>query len=314
MLPTVVLVLAFTAVVGRNDGAPLCALSLSSAPGLPWRAVAFLTAVTALVPLAGVAPVADTYRRLLGEGHAQELGAVLLAAIVTLAAAVVVRVPTSVTLALVGAATGARLAGGDADWSLVARVLALAALAPVLAGLCARALLAVAARIRLQHARRWIEYTRTGGFICACVAYALNDGQKLAVVWTIALTDFQSGLGGSPALSCLVAAGSGLAFAAGAGLGLAPAGRAWRVGVFAPKPYQVSNVLLATTLAVAVGAALGAPVSMTQANVGALMGSVPGAQWRRLRWNAVGRIAAAWVWTLPVSLLCGAATAMLLSH
>lgn len=311
MLITAALVLAFTAIVGRNDGAPLCALSLSNAPGRPWHPVAFLTAVTALVPLAGVAPVADTYRRLLGEGHARELGAILLAAIVTLAAAVVVRVPTSVTLALVGAATGARVVCGDADWRLVARVLALAALAPVLAGVCARTLLTVAARIQLPHAHRWVEYARAGGFICACGAYALNDGQKLAVVWTTALADFS---GGTPSSSCLVAAGSGLAFAAGAGLGLGPAGRAWRVGVFAPKPYQVSNVLLATTLAVAVGAALGAPVSMTQATVGALMGSVPGAQWRRLRWNAVGRIAAAWAWTLPVSLLCGAATAMLLSH
>ncbi|PHP52048.1 inorganic phosphate transporter [Actinomyces ruminis] len=236
MLVTAALVLAFTAVVGRNDGAPLCALSLSNAPGHPWRPVAFLTAVTALVPLAGVLPVADTYRRLLGEGHAQELGTVLLAAIVTLAAAVVVRVPTSVTLALVGAATGARLVGGDADWRLVARVLVLAGLAPVLAGVCARAMLTVAARIRLPHARRWVEYARTGGFICACGAYALNDGQKLAVVWTTALTDSPSGSGGTPVLPCLVAAGSGLAFAAGAGLGLGPAGRAWRVGVFAPKP------------------------------------------------------------------------------
>ncbi|WP_257210816.1 hypothetical protein [Actinomyces ruminis] len=44
------------------------------------------------------------------------------------------------------------------------------------------------------------------------------------------------------------------------------------------------------------------------------MGSVPGAQWRRLRWNAVGRIAAAWAWTLPVSLLCGTGAAMMLSR
>lgn len=314
MLLTAALVLAFTVVVGRNDGAPLCALNIGANPERPWGPVAILAAVTALVPLAGTAPVAGTYRELLGGGGVRELGTVLLAAIVTLGAAAVVRVPTSVTLALVGAATGVRLAGGGANWPLVARVLALAALAPMLAGLCARALLAVLARLRLPDAHRWMGYARSGGFICVCAAYGLNDGQKLFVVWMTALGQPVGGPGGGPALRLMAAVGSGLAFAIGARLGLRAAGRAWRVGVFAPKPYQVSNVLVATALAVTVGAILGAPVSMTQATVGALMGSVPGVQWRRLRWNAVGRIAAAWAWTLPVSLLCGAGAAILLGH
>ncbi|SDM60301.1 inorganic phosphate transporter [Actinomyces ruminicola] len=215
MLLTAALVLAFTAVVGRNDGAPLCSLSIGATRKRPWRLIALLTAATVTVPLVGITPVADTYRQLLGGGGARELGVVLLAAIVTLAAAAVVRVPTSVTLALVGAATGTRLAGGDADWPLVIRVLVLAALAPLLAGLCARALLAVLERIRLPHADRWVGCARSGGFICVCAAYACNDGQKLFVVWTTAFAGSLGGPEGVVALRCVVALGSGLAFAAG---------------------------------------------------------------------------------------------------
>ncbi|MDU0349427.1 inorganic phosphate transporter [Actinomyces sp. MRS3W] len=314
MLLTAALAAAFTAVVGRNDGSPLCALITGVTSARPWRPVVFLTAVTALIPLLGVVPVADTYRKLLGDGGTDHLAVVLVATMMTLAAAAVIRAPTSVTLAVVGAATGARLAGGDADWPLVLRVLALAALGPMLAGACARVARVVLGGLHPRHAGRWIEAARRSGFVSAGLAYALNDGQKLFAVWAVTLAGISDGDTCGRAVPYLVGAGAAAAFALGTWAGLRPSGRALRGGVVPPKPYQVVNVLWATALAVAAGSLAGAPVSMTQATVGAQVGSVPGAEWRRVRWNAVGRIAAAWAWTLPVSLLCGLGGALLIGN
>jgi inorganic phosphate transporter, PiT family len=57
---------------------------------------------------------------------------------------------------------------------------------------------------------------------------------------------------------------------------------------------------------------LGAPVSMTQAVAGGLIGAGGTRGWSRVRWAAVTKLAAAWVVTLPAAFAAAAAVTAVL--
>lgn len=301
----VVVALAFAVVSGANDGAAVLAAGLRVRGIPPWLGILGVAAGVAVMPvILGTAVATTLANRLVtfdgGAGRLALLAAVATAIVVT---TLLARrgLPTSLTLALVGAITGAGLgAGFEVSWSTVAFVLSLGIVAP-LVGLVAGALLTVAlATVPTgsplhRRARRW----HRGGFALQCVAYGANDGQKMLAVLAVAL-----GSGGAQvevAGPWLVAVAG--FFAIGTAAGLPRIADTLGGGLVALRPpaavvTEVSSagVVLATSL-------VGAPVSMTQAISGAMVGTGITRGRGRIRWQEAGQVAAAWVVTLPAALL-----------
>lgn len=299
-LITLGLAAAFAVMVGRNDGAPLLALALRALHQRPWWPLTALVIAIIGVPLAGFDAVAETLEELLrhaARGTTTGLPVLLAATIGTLALSSAVGIPTSITLALVGASAGAQFAAGQFDLAPVLRVLGLAALGPVVACLLALVVTQILSATHGRRLDRLIRLHQAAAFVVNALAYGANDAQKVLAVFAVALSVTVP----SGARFAWLAIAISLCFVAGALLGLRASSRRLRQGVLHPRAYQVATTLWSSSVAVLIGAALAAPMSMTQAVTGALVGSTPPGQWRRVRWDQSRKICLAWAWTLPAA-------------
>ncbi|GII03764.1 inorganic phosphate transporter [Planobispora takensis] len=293
----------FAVVCGMNDGGALLATGLKIPSVRPVTGVLMMMAAITLVPpVAHQVALTFTTRLATMDGPQGQL---VMAIAVLSALAVVMFLsgrgrPTSLTLAIVGALTGADLGWGlPVAYEYVLFVLAVALAAPFVG-----ALLAVPAGIllvRVAHGRR-LRHWHRAGFTLQCLAYAANDGQKMLAVFMLAL-----GISGAPLSTCFAMAGL---FGAGAVYGLPRAGRLLSREIIVSRPLHGVTAELATGTAVIGCAALGAPVSMTQTIAGALIGSGMTESAGRVRWHAATKIVMAWALTLPVSALLAAAVAL----
>lgn len=306
---------AFALVTGANDGATLVVINLPNPAVRPLAAIAILAGAVVVIPLVAGARVAETLARGLvpfegrgAEGHF--LGAVVVALGVV---SVLSRrgLPTSLTLALLGAIVGTGLALRlPVSWATVAAVCLIGLAAPAVSSILA--LLTVWALARLPVPRHaWSQLWVLGvvSFLLQSLAYAANDGQKMLAVLAIAL-----GLGANGHIA--VQPGSqmllGVLFAVGTLAGIERfAGRLGR-GILPVRALHVVSSELASAVSVLVSAGLGAPVSMTQASTAALIGAGVSETVWRVRWEQAVRIAGAWVLTLPVSAVTGALVALVL--
>ncbi|HEX4813780.1 MAG TPA: inorganic phosphate transporter, partial [Nonomuraea sp.] len=91
--------------------------------------------------------------------------------------------------------------------------------------------------------------------------------------------------------------------------GLPKAGRTLSRELIASRPTHGVAAELAAGVAVIGCAAVGMPVSMTQAIAGGLIGAGVARGLGRVRWYATVKIGAAWLLTLPASGLLGAGLA-----
>lgn len=302
-----VAVVAFWVVTGANDGASV--LAASSRVGLPdlRRDLAILALCVAVVPwfLSGVA-VTFT-QRLVTFGATPPRATVL----VVLATAIGVvgwlarrGEPTSLTLGLVGALAGAGAgSGGEVVWTMLGFVLMVAAAAPFVGGVLASLLMIVLARVRPSRPLGLVvARLHRVGFTFQSLAYAANDGQKLLAVAALALPAAASADAPHPGLLL----SSAVAFAVGTALGMGSVARKLASGVVATRPLGVVVSEFAASISVLLGAAVAAPVSMTQAVAGALLGSDLRHAYRGVRWREVARLVRAWVITLPLSFLAAA--------
>lgn len=301
---TIALAIVFAMLVGRNDGAPLVALVIRPLHRLSWWPPVVLIATVVLVPMCGVDGVARTLSSVFLTSAGQSgpgLAVLLIATIATLLISTATGIPTSITLALVGASTGAQVADGLLQSDRIVRVLVLAAAGPVAAWLLALAVNRLLVVPRGPSLERLVRWQQTAGFAATAVAYGANDGQKLLAVFAVMF-----GVGVEHgALDLRVTGLVIVCFTAGTMLGLRRSAKALRQGVLHPKPYQVASTLWSSSAAVLIGSALAAPMSMTQAVTGSLIGSVPLRQWRRVRWEQSRRVVLAWLWTLPVAAIAG---------
>ncbi|MBG0815755.1 inorganic phosphate transporter [Planomonospora sp. ID82291] len=293
----------FAVVTGVNDGGALLATGLKIPSIRPVTGVLMMMTAVALVPMV-THRVATTFATSL-TAVGGPAGQVVMS-VAVLSALVVVMVlsnrgrPTSLTLAIVGALTGAGLGWGvPVSLRTVLFVLAVALAAPFVG-----ALLAVPARRALSllgHTRLLRRWHRVG-FTLQCLAYAANDGQKMLAVFMLA-----QGFSGAPLPTCVAMAGM---FGAGAVYGLPRAGRTLSREIIASRPLHGVTAELSSGTAVLGCAALGAPVSMTQTIAGALIGAGLTESAGRVRWHAALKIVLAWMLTLPVSGLLAAAVAL----
>jgi inorganic phosphate transporter, PiT family len=293
----------FAAINGINDGSTLVANGLKVNSLRPLTAALLVLAGLAFVPLLFGTGVATT---LVGRlvvfdgplGRWPVAAAILSATVVTL---LLTRrgLPTSLTLGLIGGITGAGLGAGlPVAWRMVAIVLVLAALAPLVGAGLAYVISGLPTPLpRRTSGRRVVGNAHRVGFVLQCLAYGANDGQKILAVFAIALGQTSGRVEASAGLLLVIA----LLFMVGMVTGLPRIASTISSGVITSRPYDAAVAGFSSAAAVLGTAAVGMPVSMTQAITGALVGVGRRTGAGRIRWQVVGRIAVAWTLTLPLA-------------
>jgi inorganic phosphate transporter, PiT family len=307
----VALAAGYAVVNGLNDGGALVAngLKVQSLGVLP--ALALLTAAVVVVPLVVGTRVADTLANRLvdldGVAGQRALAVAILAAVGVVVLLAHAGLPTSLTLATIGGITGSGIgAGRTIGWNVVITVLVLAALAPLFGGLLAWSLARLTRRLAAPTSTaRFVGGAHRAAFTLQCVAYGANDGQKMLAVGVLALGASGTSSLGGVRLSALLA-GLGLLFLLGAVLGVRRMAGTVSAGVLAVRPMNAVTAAVASGSAVLGTAFAGAPVSMTQAMAGGLVGSGVSEGARKIRWRLVVNIGIAWVVTLPAALVVAA--------
>ena len=299
------LALVFCLLGGRNDGSPLVAIRLKASRRVTAVPFLMLAAAVAVLPAANSRVGEPIVAMVSSEGSGGQrpllLATVLVAASATLLVLNGGGVPTSITLALVGASSGAGSAGGHPQWHLVLRVLGIAILSPLVAFAISRTI------YLLFHARTPQSSTIMVflGCLLTCIAYGSNDGQKMVALFGTAMGVDLGAVTHSAAITAIVTA----AFLIGVLTGMPKGAAALQRGTIVPDSRQIWVTLWAASVAVLVSSALGSPVSMTQSISGALIGTCQTNDWRKVRWGEARRILIAWAATLPMAWILGYAAA-----
>jgi PiT family inorganic phosphate transporter len=222
-------------------------------------------------------------------------------------------IPSSSSHALIGGVIGSTLAasGGHAVlWKgLVSKVIIPACLSPIIAALVA----AVGTYMLYRISRSLTEKARNHGFRIgqigsACMvslAHGTNDAQKTMGVITLALIVNKSVPSTSNApfwviLSCA------LAISLGTYLG------GWRVirtlgkGLVEIEAPQGMAAESASAAVILLSSGFGYSLSTTHVATGSIIGTGLGKRGAEVRWNVAGRMATAWLFTLPSAALVGA--------
>ncbi len=222
-------------------------------------------------------------------------------------------IPSSSSHALIGGVIGSTLAaaGGHAVlWhGLVSKVVLPAVLSPIIAALVA----ATGTWLLYRISRNLTSAARNHGFRIgqigsACMvslAHGTNDAQKTMGVITLALIANKTVAAGSNApfwviLSCA------LAISLGTYIG------GWRVirtlgkGLVEIEAPQGMAAESASAAVILLSSSFGYSLSTTHVATGSIIGTGLGKRGAEVRWNVAGRMATAWVFTLPSAALVGA--------
>lgn len=306
--------LSFAIVTGANDGATLIAINLPNPAVRPWQAIVILASAVVVVPLLLGARVAETLAGGLiafdGRGGQWQFLGALTAALGVVWILQRRGLPTSLTLALLGAIVGTGVALGlDVAWDTVVGVLAIGLVALVVsfvAGLLAAWILAYAR----GGPGSWQRLRLLGvvSFGLQSLAYAINDGQKMIAVLAIATGPTLAGrLPVTPPTQLLI----GVLFGVGTLVGFERLARRLGRGILPVRGIHVVASEFGAAVSVLGSATLGAPTSMTHAATAALVGAGVSETVWRVRWEQAMRIGGAWVVTLPASMGVGAVIAVL---
>jgi PiT family inorganic phosphate transporter len=223
-------------------------------------------------------------------------------------------IPSSSSHALIGGVVGSTIAasGGHAVlWhDLVEKVIIPAGLSPVIAGTIAAIGTAVIYRI----SRGVNEGTRSRGFrigqigsaSMVSLAHGTNDAQKTMGIITLALI-VNGSVSATASAPFWVILSCGLAISLGTYLG------GWRiirtlgkglVEIESPQGMSAESAAAATIL---LSSHFGYSLSTTHVATGSILGTGVGKKGATVRWNVAGRMATAWLLTLPAAALVGAA-------
>lgn len=296
---------------GFNDGGNLLASFTSGSRISSRAALLLLLFVPAGAVLIG-SPVARTIGGSIIDLPAQ--GAVGFTLIVTVSLAVVwlswrLVIPTSMTLALVGAMLGWAIigTGSGVRWAGAGRVLAAMPISIVAGGALGLAIFAVARRLFGRVAHRRVLRLARGQYLAAALqafAYGANDlGKTVGLIAVAGAASAASTLSFNNAVPVIAAC---ISFLAGTVLGGWSLAQRIGFGVVRLRPIQAMSAQLGAGAVVAAFAGLGAPVSTTQTIDGGLVGVGLGVRASAVRWGIVREMAASWIVTLPLALLLAA--------
>jgi len=311
----IITALAFDFTNGFHDTANAMATSIATKALSPRVAVglsAVLNLVGAFLSLAVAATIASG---LVNTGLVTEtvVFAGLVGAIIWNLVTWFFGIPSSSSHALIGGVIGSMLAAAGSHavkWQgLVSKVIIPAVLSPFVAALVAT----VGTYLVYRISRSMSEVSRRDGFrigqigsaSMVSLAHGTNDAQKTMGIITLGLIANGSLAAGSSApfwviLSC------GLAIALGTYMG------GWRVirtlgkGLVEIEPPQGFAAESSSAAIILVSTHFGYSLSTTQVATGSILGCGLGKKGATVRWNVAGRMATAWVLTLPSAGVMGA--------
>ena len=225
-------------------------------------------------------------------------------------------IPSSSSHALIGGIVGAMLAAVGTHgviWKgLVSTVLIPAMLAPFIAGLVATVgtWLVYRAVKGVPEARtdRGFRYGQIGSASLVSLAHGTNDAQKTMGVIFLALISYGAASKTDTLPPLWVIFSCALAIAAGTYLG------GWRVirtlgkGLVEIKSPQGMAAETSSAAIILLSSHFGYSLSTTHVATGSILGSGVGKPGAEVRWGVAGRMAAAWLITLPSAALVGAVT------
>jgi PiT family inorganic phosphate transporter len=229
-------------------------------------------------------------------------------------------IPSSSSHALIGGVIGATLAaaGGHAvQWhDLVSKVIIPAGLSPIIAVLVAGSgtwLLYRISRNMTNRARgHGFRIGQIGSASMVSLAHGTNDAQKTMGVITLALIVNKS-IPGNATTPFWVVLTCGLAISLGTYLG------GWRVirtlgkGLVEIEAPQGMAAESASAAVILLSSSFGYSLSTTHVATGSIIGTGLGKKGAEVRWNVAGRMATAWLFTLPCAALVGAGAEALAS-
>jgi len=222
--------------------------------------------------------------------------------------------PSSSSHALFGGLIGAAIVGaGFASINfgvLLSKVILPAIAAPLVAGIVAYTATKIAYALtrRAKGARNGFRHGQIVTSSLVALSHGTNDAQKTMGV--ITLTLIAAGLqpvGTGPHIWVIVVCG--VAIALGTYMG------GWRIirtlgkGLTSIKPTQGFSAEVSTSATILASTHLGFALSTTQVASGSVIGTGLGRRGGAVRWGTAGRIGLAWLFTLPISALIGAAAA-----
>ena len=303
----------FGLVSGFNDGGNLMA-SFTSGRLLTPRVAALVLVVAAAGPLIVGTAVAQTVGTnvidLRGQGE-RDFVLITLAPLSVVLISWRFGIPTSMTLALVGAMLGWVLTAGEhgvIHWGGVVRVLIGMPISVLLGGLLA--LLVYRAIRRLLGNWPHASILGLARFQLATAAiqafaYGANDMEKTVGLIAVGLSFPDHGQAvafSSPA----PIVGAFLLFLVGALFGGSMIARRIGFGVLKVRPMQALAQQLASGSVVSALAIAGAPVSMTQTIDGGLVGVGAAHRASSIRWGIVRELVGSWLLTFPLAVLVAA--------
>jgi PiT family inorganic phosphate transporter len=299
----------FAIINGANDGGAMLAATLKVRGLRIIVSLALFALALAVVPLIVGTGVADTLTSSLVEADSRTrpwlVGVGVVAAIAVVGSLAAMGLPTSLTLGVVGGIVGAGIGRGlPVAAGQVGRVVLIGIAAPIVGAVVAMVMSKVVAATLVVNNGDGLRTLHRVSTALQAVAYAANDGQKMLAV--LAVTSI-----GVTAPALVVIA---ILFAVGGVLGIGSAAETLGVQIMRATPREEVTAQLAASLAVLGSAALGAPVSMTQAVSGGLIGTGVLRGRRQVRWRVAEQLALAWVITLPLAAVAGAAVAWLMGR
>lgn len=222
-------------------------------------------------------------------------------------------IPSSSSHALIGGVIGSTLAaaGGHAvQWhGVISKVVLPAVLSPLIAG----GIAALGTYLVYRVSRSVPEGTRSRGFrigqigsaSMVSLAHGTNDAQKTMGVITLALIANGSVAAGTKAPAWVIVS-CAVAISLGTYLGGWRVIRALGKGLVEIESPQGMAAESASAATILLSSSFGYSLSTTHVATGSILGSGVGRRDGEVRWNVAGRMAAAWVLTLPSAGIVGA--------
>ncbi|OIK27716.1 inorganic phosphate transporter [Streptomyces malaysiense] len=229
--------------------------------------------------------------------------------------------PSSSSHALFGGLIGAVWVGAGSKGvhfdQVLDKVLLPAVVSPVVAGVaaCAATYLAylLSARARQDRVTKGFRLGQVASASLVSLAHGTNDAQKTMGVITLTLIS-AGALGHDAGPPVWVVGSAGLAIGLGTYLG------GWRIirtmgkGLTEIQSPQGFAAETASTAVILTSAHLGFALSTTQVASGSILGAGLGRRLAEVRWGVAGRMALAWLITLPFAALVGGLAASVVKH
>lgn len=311
----VALALAFDFTNGFHDTANVVASVISTRAMSPRKAVGLASVLNFIGALLSLKVAATIATGIVMTGRMTETiaFAALVSAISWNLITWMYGLPSSSSHALIGGLIGAMLAatGGGVRWhGLLVKVAIPAVVAPLAAFLLAGTVIIIAYRIAAKRrpgpVNRLFRFGELISSSALSLAHGTNDAQKTMGVIGVALVAHGDVHGRFHVPTWVV-----LAAATAMGLGTYAGG--WRIirtvgsRIIKMDPAQGFSAQGAGAGVILLSSHLGYPLSSTQVITGGVMGAGAGKSLSAVRWGIASDIATAWIATVPVTALLGAA-------